>query len=88
MGLSQLAEGVIDRATFAGRFGHRGPHEAEVCLPRPAEDPNWIDQQAASLRQSKEDATALLARQEATRQAAWNRIRRESAQRKVASSPD
>ena len=32
LGLSQLAKGEIDRATFARQFGHRGPHEAEVFL--------------------------------------------------------
>ena len=30
LSLTQLAKGEIDRATFARRFGHRGPHEAEV----------------------------------------------------------
>jgi pyruvate,water dikinase len=74
LGLTQLAKGEIDRATFARQFGHRGPHEAEVSIPRPAEEPNWIDQQLAGLRQSKENATTLLARQEATRKAAWDRL--------------
>ena len=74
LGLTQLARGEIDRATFARQFGHRGPHEAEVSIPRPAEDPDWIDRQLAGLRQAQDDATALLARQEATRKAAWDRI--------------
>ena len=74
LGLTQLAKGEIDRATFARQFGHRGPHEAEISMPRPAEDPDWIDKQLAGLRQAKEDATALLARQEATRQAALDRL--------------
>ncbi len=74
LGLTQLAKGEIDRATFIRQFGHRSPHEAEVSIPRPAEDPDWIDKQLAGLRQSKEDAPALLARQEAARNAAWERI--------------
>ncbi len=74
LGLTQLAKGEIDRATFARQFGHRSPHEAEVSIPRPAEDPDWIDQQLAGLRQSKEDATVLLARQAVTRKAAWERL--------------
>jgi len=74
LGLTQLAKGEIDRAIFARQFGHRSPHEAEVSIPRPAEEPDWIDKQLAGLRQAKEDATALLARQETTRKAAWERL--------------
>ncbi len=47
LGLTQLARGEIDRATFAQQYGHRGPHEFEVSTARPAEDPAWIDQQLA-----------------------------------------
>ncbi|MGA2112579.1 MAG: PEP/pyruvate-binding domain-containing protein [Anaerolineales bacterium] len=73
LGLTQVAKGEIDRAAFARQFGHRSPHEAEVSIPRPAEDPDWIDQQLAGLRQAREDVTALLARQETARKAAWER---------------
>jgi pyruvate,water dikinase len=74
LGLNQLANGVIDRATFARRFGHRGPHEAELSAPRPAEDPVWIDRELAGLRQSAVNPAALLARQGAARQAALDRL--------------
>ena len=46
-GLDQLARGEIDRDSFNRRFGHRGPHEFEISVPRPAEDPDWIDDQLA-----------------------------------------
>ena len=74
LGLTQLANGEIDRTTFAREFGHRSPHEAEVSILRPAEDPDWIDRQLAGLRQAKEDVTALLTQQETARKAAWERI--------------
>ena len=48
-GLAKLARGDIDRATFARLYGHRGSHEAEVSVPRPAEDADWIDRQLAGL---------------------------------------
>ena len=38
-GLEQVATGEIDRDTFNRRYGHRGPHEFEISLPRPGEDP-------------------------------------------------
>ncbi|HSU35956.1 MAG TPA: PEP/pyruvate-binding domain-containing protein, partial [Propionibacteriaceae bacterium] len=44
-GLDQLSRGEIDRDTFNRRYGHRGPHEFEISLPRPAEQPDWIDRQ-------------------------------------------
>ncbi len=72
--LTRLAQGKIDRATFVRQFGHRGPHEAEVSIPRPGEQSNWIDKQLAGLRQAQDDATALLARQETQRKSAWDRL--------------
>src|SRR5207249_4110449 len=43
LGLTQLAQGKIDETTFARTYGHRGPHEFEISLPRPAEDPHWVE---------------------------------------------
>jgi pyruvate,water dikinase len=75
-GLARLARGEIDRDTFARRYGHRGPHEVELSIPRPAEDPAWIDDQLAALGDTARDADALLAGQEAARAAAWERLAR------------
>ena len=66
-GLTRLASGEITRDEFARRYGHRGPHEFELSVPRPGEDPGWIDAQLAGLRDLRTDATALLARQERAR---------------------
>ena len=75
-GLARFARGEIDRDTFARRYGHRGPHEVELSVPRPAEDPAWIDDQLAALGDTARDADALLAGQEAARAAAWERLAR------------
>jgi rifampicin phosphotransferase len=74
LGLARLARGEIDRDTFARQYGHRGSHEAELSIPRPAEDPAWIDDQLAALHDTARDADALLATQEAARAAAWKRL--------------
>ena len=74
LGLEQLAHGEIDQATFARQYGHRGPHEAEVSYPRPAEDPDWIAQAQASLREAPVDVKLLLARQKEAQVAAWERF--------------
>lgn len=73
--LTQLACGEIDRATFARQYGHRGPHEFEVSIARPAEDPDWIDKQLAGLREAAVDVNTLLARQKEAQVAAWERFR-------------
>lgn len=73
-GLAQLARGDIDRAAFTQRYGHRGPHEIEVSIPRPAEDPGWIDEQLTGLAGGAHGAEELLARREAAREAVWARL--------------
>lgn len=72
IGLTQVARGTLTPAEYAQTYGHRGPHEFEVSLPRPAEDPIWIERQARELRTS--DVEALLAKQQAQRDAAWGRF--------------
>jgi rifampicin phosphotransferase len=74
IGLQRLRTGTIDRQTFARLYGHRGPHEFEVSIARPAEDPSWIESQLAGLRAASVDVDGLLARQAATRTAAWARF--------------
>jgi pyruvate,water dikinase len=74
-GLDQVARGVIDHDTFRRRYGHRGPHELEISLPRPGEDPDWLDAQLGRHL----DGTGLRERrqqQEAARDAAWQELRR------------
>lgn len=74
LGFEQLARGEIDRATFARQYGHRCPHEFEVSLARPAEDPDWIDRQLAGLHESPVDVNTLLARQQEAQAGAWERF--------------
>ena len=74
----------IDRDTFARQYGHRGSHELELSIPRAAEDPAWIDDQLAALRDTAHDADALLADQEAARAAAWERLVRQNRKKATA----
>lgn len=74
MGLTQLAQGEIDRATFARQYGHRGPHEFEVSMARPAEDPDWIERHITGLSEAPMDVPALLSRQQEAHAAAWERL--------------
>ncbi|MFG2666545.1 PEP/pyruvate-binding domain-containing protein [Streptomyces sp. NPDC048387] len=74
LGLERLARGETDRDTYTRTYGHRGPHEFEVSLPRPAEDARWLDRQLAALGTVEEDADLRLARQTTARTAAWDRL--------------
>ena len=80
VGLARLARGEIDRNAFVREYGHRGAHEVELSIARPAEDPGWPDEQVTALpatdRVAVRDADALLARQQEARAAAWERLAR------------
>jgi phosphohistidine swiveling domain-containing protein len=94
IGLTRLARGEIDRDTYTRQYGHRGAHEAELSIPRPAEDPAWIDDQIAALQGTALqgtalqgtalDARAMLANQETARVAAWRRLARQHPQKAAA----
>ena len=77
LGLAQVERGEIDRATFVRQYGHRGPHEFEVSLPRLTEDPHWIDQQLTALREAPIDVQALLQHQKEEQTAAWKRFQKQ-----------
>lgn len=70
VGLARLRSGEIDRDTFARTWGHRSANEFEIHAPRPAEDPEWISRQLATLA----DPESLLARQASLRAQAWDRL--------------
>jgi pyruvate,water dikinase len=74
IGLTRLAHAEITRDEFARAYGHRGPHEFEISIPRPGEDPGWVDAQLAGQRDLRTDTEALLAGQERARREAWARF--------------
>jgi phosphohistidine swiveling domain-containing protein len=72
--LARLARGEMSRETYLAQWGHRGPLETEVSVPRPFEDPDWLDRQLAAWAESPVDVEGLLARQRAEFDAAWERF--------------
>ena len=76
IGMWRVAQGEMSLEAYAKRYGHRGSHEFELSIPRPAEDPGWIEQQRAALQGDNGgiDVAALLAQQEAQKEAAWQRF--------------
>ena len=78
LGLAKVAQGKMGRDEYARTYGHRGAHEFEVSVPRPAEDPDWVEQQLAGFQQSHVDPLALLAKKEAERNVIWAKLEKES----------
>ena len=74
VGMAKVARGEMTRQEYLEQYGHRGPHEAELSLPRPAEDPESFDRQLAAFEKSPVDVDALLAKREAEFDAAWDRL--------------
>ena len=62
-GLDRLRRGKMSREEYVKKYGHRGPHEVEMCIPRPAEDSDWIDKQLNNLELSIKDVDSLLLEQ-------------------------
>jgi len=73
-GLDQLRRGQISRDEYLRDYGHRGPHEIELSIPRPAEDPNWVDRQLAGLEHSPIDVEVLLRDQRARYESALGNL--------------
>jgi phosphohistidine swiveling domain-containing protein len=74
VGVARVAQGKMSRAEYLEKYGHRGPHEAELSLPRPAEDPDWLDRQLAEYEANPVDVDDLLAKGRAEFEAAWQRL--------------
>jgi len=75
-GLDRLRRGQISREDYHKEFGHRGPHEAELYFPRPAEDPNWIDEQLEGLEDAPQDVEALIQDQRLRYETALENLRK------------
>ena len=74
VGVAQVASGALSRQEYLAQYGQRGPQEFELSVPRPAEDPAWLDQQLAQFQAAPVDIQALLAQQKEAFAAAWGRF--------------
>ncbi len=76
VGLAKVASGEMSREEYLGRYGHRGPYEVEMSIPRPAEDPVWLDKQLAEFAAPPvNNVEGLLARQRSEFEDAWRRFK-------------
>ncbi len=71
LGMARLRDGLITRAEYLERYGHRGPHEMELAAPGLDEDPVSLDAALAAASISIADVQAMRARQEEEHAWAW-----------------
>lgn len=74
VGVAKVVRGKMNRDEYLEKYGHRGPQEAELSMPRPAEDPAWLDRQLREYAKNPVDVDALLAQRRADFEAAWQRL--------------
>jgi rifampicin phosphotransferase len=75
-GLDRLRRGKMSREEYIKKYGHRGPHETEVYIPRPAEDSNWIDKQLDNLALASMNVDSLLHEQRARYETALGNLQK------------
>jgi len=70
-GLARIAQGSMSEAAYLELYGHRGPHEFELSVPRPAEDPTWVEEELDRIRRSPVNVEALMAERRRAFESAW-----------------
>lgn len=70
LGLAQVKSGTLAPGAYVDLWGHRGPDEFEVSVPRPAEDPAWLERRLDTLT----DPGPLLEERARAREAARRRL--------------
>ena len=60
LGLAKIAGGEMSREEYDLLAGHRLHQEDEISIPRPYEDPDWIDKRLAEYKTSPIDYDAML----------------------------
>ncbi len=74
VGLSEVVRGKITREQYLDRYGHRGPFEFELAMPRPAEDAGWLEQQISAFSQTLGNLEDLRVHQQRTFESAWQHL--------------
>ena len=74
LGLEKLARGEISRETYTELSGHRLLQEDELSVPRPYEDPMWIEKRLQEFKEAKIDYQKMLKQRAAEIEKAWGKF--------------
>ena len=72
VGLQKVISGEMSREEYARVAGHRLPQEDEISIPRPYENPDWIDERIEEYRKDPVDYGAMLAQRALQFERVWN----------------
>lgn len=74
VGLARLRRGEMTREEFVEKYGHRGPFEDMISMPRPSDDPGWLDRLLAEYEENPVDIEHLLEKSLPEHEVAWSRL--------------
>jgi pyruvate,water dikinase len=74
IGLARVANGELSQADYLELYGHRGPNEFELSMPRPVEDPTWLNIQLEQYQKAPLDTREVFRRQQKAFDAARHRL--------------
>jgi len=75
VGIAKIARGELSRTEYDKQYGHRGPNEFELSVPRPSEDSSWMNNQLAQYERYPIDIEALLLKKREEIKATWERLK-------------
>lgn len=75
-GINKVAKGEMSYSEYLALYGHRGPNEFELSVPRPIEDPDWFDNQLTQFEKSPINVEDLLLKKRTEYDAAWDRLKK------------
>ncbi|MFW9855049.1 MAG: PEP/pyruvate-binding domain-containing protein [Candidatus Thorarchaeota archaeon] len=74
LGLSKVDEGELSPTQYMDKYGHRSSHETELSIPRPYEDPNWLNEKLEEYRKTPIKVKELLHRRHDKFKVAWEKL--------------
>ncbi len=74
-GISKVIKGEMSRKEYLNKYGHRGPHEYELSIADPREEPDWLEKQIEEYKKSDIDVDKIMDKQHVQYQAAKRRFK-------------
>jgi len=74
VGLQKVVSGEMSREEYARVAGHRLPQEDEISIPRPYENPDWIDARIEEYLKDPVDYAAMLDQRAHQFEHVWNEL--------------
>ena len=81
VGLARLKRGEMTREEFVLKYGHRGPFEDMISMPRPSDDPGWLDRLLAEYNENPVDIEDILEKSSPEHEEAWSRLEEQHAEK-------